>query len=326
MSDLDNVFPECVSIRNRLRHLDDAKVSALMESMQSIGLRQPITVFMDGDTPVLVTGLHRLEVAKRLGWELMEAFFVDSMEASARELWEIDENLIRAELTELERGEHLKRRKEIFDSKGGSILPTLGGQQKIGFAQDTSSKTGLKKSSINKSIRRAEKIAADVKEMIAATPIADKGVELDALAALPQERQRQVASEIAAGARQSVREAKRAKAARPPLPPCWRPRSISLSECMSRGLDQLDKTIDKLRELLEREEARGHEDLAGWIARIAKSCTAGRCIINHCGVAPVTRAEGDEAIPDPIVPIESSAARMIVVEEMPEMPAFLRRY
>ena len=34
-----------------------------------------------------------------------------------RELWHIDENLCRAELTEQERGEHLKRRQELFEAR-----------------------------------------------------------------------------------------------------------------------------------------------------------------------------------------------------------------
>jgi hypothetical protein len=84
----------------------------------------------------------------------------------------------------MQRAGHLKRRKEIFDLKGGSILPTLGGEQKIGFAADTSKAIGMKKSSINKSIARAEKIPEDIQERISGTEIEDSGVELDAIAKL----------------------------------------------------------------------------------------------------------------------------------------------
>ena len=31
-----------------------------------------------------------------------------------REIWEIDENLIRADLAELEKAQHLERRRELF--------------------------------------------------------------------------------------------------------------------------------------------------------------------------------------------------------------------
>ena len=36
----------------------------------------------------------------------------------------------------------LKRRKELFELKGGQTLATPGGEQEIGFAKDTKAKTG----------------------------------------------------------------------------------------------------------------------------------------------------------------------------------------
>lgn len=57
---------------------------------------------------VLVTGAHRLEAARRLGWETIEAFETDADETQA-ELWEIAENLHRADLTKEERDEQLAR-------------------------------------------------------------------------------------------------------------------------------------------------------------------------------------------------------------------------
>lgn len=68
--------------------------------------------------------------AKKLGWEEIDCIFTDLSETD-RELWEIDENLVRAELTTAEKREHLKRRKEVWERRqkeardtGGKSLPT----------------------------------------------------------------------------------------------------------------------------------------------------------------------------------------------------------
>ena len=65
---------------------------------------------------VLVTGAHRLAAARLLGWEQIECFKVDCDELDA-ELWEIAENLHRAELTALQRDEQVARWIELADKK-----------------------------------------------------------------------------------------------------------------------------------------------------------------------------------------------------------------
>jgi ParB family chromosome partitioning protein len=62
----------------------------------------------------LRAGLHRVEAAKILGWDEIEGDIVD-VDPLRQELIEIDENLIRSELHFLERGEFLRRRKEIYE-------------------------------------------------------------------------------------------------------------------------------------------------------------------------------------------------------------------
>ena len=111
--------PNRIHVGRRVRSLNAERVEALMESIQLIGLRSPITVRImpqvacdrteDGGVPILVTALHRLEAVKRLGLEEIDCLIEPGSELDAQ-LWEIDENLCRAELTELERAEHLRQR------------------------------------------------------------------------------------------------------------------------------------------------------------------------------------------------------------------------
>lgn len=83
------------------------------------------------------------------------------------ELWEIDENLIRSDLSPAEEAQHLTRRRELWGElkKGetGQSLASLGGRGHKEFAADTAAKTGITKQDINRKISRAEALGDDIK-------------------------------------------------------------------------------------------------------------------------------------------------------------------
>ena len=84
---------------------DDDTVARLMDSIQRIGLQTPISVRWVGDNLMLVAGRHRLEAVRRLGWDMVDCTMLTGTDDEAR-MWEIAENLHRADLTVLEREEH----------------------------------------------------------------------------------------------------------------------------------------------------------------------------------------------------------------------------
>ena len=113
---------------------------------------------------------------------------------------EIDENLMRAELRELERMELLKRRKEIYEElypqtrKGYASLKNLKQFRNTetpesgvsvehpvkhrGFVEEISEKTGLSKSLIWEEIQIATNLSEEVKQMIWDTELADRKTDL----------------------------------------------------------------------------------------------------------------------------------------------------
>lgn len=115
---------------HRARGLDEAAVSRLAESMAQIGLQTPITVRDDGEWPVLVAGLHRLKAAERLGWPKIDAIYLEGDERDAR-LWEISENLHRADLSAVERAEHIDEWRRLTVAKGAQVGPPSGGEQEV---------------------------------------------------------------------------------------------------------------------------------------------------------------------------------------------------
>jgi ParB-like chromosome segregation protein Spo0J len=113
----------------RLGALDDDKVREIAESMARSGQRHAITVRWVDDQIMLVTGRHRLEGATVLGWQDIEAEFIAGDDIDAQ-LWEIAENLFRAELTVLERAEHIAKYVELIALKDGQAdHPVAGGKQ-----------------------------------------------------------------------------------------------------------------------------------------------------------------------------------------------------
>ena len=104
---------------DRMRRLRPEKVDELVGSIKRHkGLLQPIIVRLresDG-ARVLVAGLHRLEAARKLGHTSIRADLLGYLDADQAKLIEIDENLIRADLSAAERKLHIAERKKLYRS------------------------------------------------------------------------------------------------------------------------------------------------------------------------------------------------------------------
>jgi ParB-like chromosome segregation protein Spo0J len=138
------------------RPLDKDKVRELADSIKAIGLNTPPTVRPSKKGPVLVTGQHRLEAAKFLGWKQIECLVMrgDKIE---RQLWRIAENLHRANLTKLERAEYIKKWDELIKkrAKGGHVRQAGGRQPHDKGLSKTAKQLGISR----EAVRRSKKIA-----------------------------------------------------------------------------------------------------------------------------------------------------------------------
>ena len=114
MTVLSTLPIETIRHRRDARHRSDEALSALAESIDDIGLLNPIRVRQVGDDEYeVVAGSHRLQAAELLGWREIAAIVTDDDDLHA-ELAMIDENLVRAELSPADRAQQTARRKAIY--------------------------------------------------------------------------------------------------------------------------------------------------------------------------------------------------------------------
>jgi len=198
-----------IQVGQRKRKLDEAKVRSLAESLQIVGQLQPITVARrEYGNYRMIAGLHRLEAAKLLGWETIEAQEFEG-DVVAAELAEIDENLMRNDLTVLEQGEHLARRQELVGRNVGRYPdPNRVTVTPLKTTNEIAQEIGLSKESAKKRMQAARNIVPEVKDAIRNTEIADSTTQLLELARLAPDKQVEVAKAITDGAI-NVADAKR---------------------------------------------------------------------------------------------------------------------
>jgi len=200
-----------IEIGSRKRKLNEDKVKELAESLNLLGQLEPITITKDN---VLIAGWHRLEAAKLLGWDEIKAELFDGNEIEC-ELAEIDENLMRNDLTILEQGEHLARRQELIGrnvgryakSNGSTVLP-------LKTTAEIAKDIGLSETSAQRRMQAARNIVPEVKEAIRNTEIANSTTQLLQLARLSPAEQIEVARNITDGVSSiadAVRQVKKAQ-------------------------------------------------------------------------------------------------------------------
>jgi len=109
-----------IDIPDGRRDIVAASVKNLADSINKVGLRHPITVLKKGDRYILVAGLHRIEAHKNLGLDHIPATIVTMTDDDAR-LWEIAENLHRAELSKLERDDNIAEWIRITERQSSQV-------------------------------------------------------------------------------------------------------------------------------------------------------------------------------------------------------------
>ncbi len=196
------------------REAQPEHIEELAKSIAEVGLLNPITVDLDY---TLIAGLHRMEAAKSLGWSEIECT-VSTLEGLQAELAEIDENFVRRDLSTVEFGDLLLRRKEIYEAlhpetkarnlpghtsnyKSSSVKMTLEDRS---FVQDTADKLGVGKRTVERQIQTAKNLTPKTKDVIRHSDVS-KEMALK-LSRLNPEQQEEAAGLLVSGTIKSVEE------------------------------------------------------------------------------------------------------------------------
>lgn len=185
---------------DRLREVDEDWAAVLAASMREQGQMAPIEV---RETPGkirpygLVAGAHRLRALELNGADTVVAVLFEGDEVDAK-LREIDENLMRHELSALDRATFLAERKAVYEE----LHPATkhGGDRRSDqvdslvhlvprFTKATAERLGLDERTIRRAVRQHAALHADVRKRLTGTWLANSGQQLDLLAAYKHDEQ-----------------------------------------------------------------------------------------------------------------------------------------
>lgn len=165
---------EEIKINAGRRDTNENGVRELAKSIADIGLLNPITVTPDH---TLIAGSHRLEAAKLLGWAEVECT-VCKVSGLLAELAEIDENMVRTNLSPIEFGDLLLKRKQIYetlhpetknggDRRSEEIRTSKCRSDTVkSFVKDTADKLGVSPRTVERQIQIAKNLTPEAKGII----------------------------------------------------------------------------------------------------------------------------------------------------------------
>jgi hypothetical protein len=185
----------------RLRGVIEEFMPLITESAASVcQIIQPPTIRPDGQNSCsfeLVCGRQRIEAARRMEQESILCRVVDLTDIEAQ-LWEVDENLIRAALSPAQEAIYVDKRREIHEqlfgkskAKGAIAANAVMGRDcdasanlADAFTSETAKKMGTSVRTVQRIVQRAADIGRADLTRVAGSSL-DRKTELDALAHLP---------------------------------------------------------------------------------------------------------------------------------------------
>lgn len=197
--------------RDDARMVNMANVEALASSIAEIGLINPIRVRPDSDGWEVVAGRHRLEAHKQLGLVEISCIVIEEYAEEAM----IDENIIRQELSAVDRARYLARRKELYllahpetaqgKANAREIQNLEVSDRTPSFSEAVSNATGRSHSAVSADVLRGERVIEEVLRMVRGTSL-DSGTYLDSLARLSPNDQVRAAERDLAAERDKARQ------------------------------------------------------------------------------------------------------------------------
>jgi sRNA-binding carbon storage regulator CsrA len=212
--------------------LDRQHVKALAESIADAGLINPIMVRhvkrhhggILRDVYEIVAGNHRYEAVTSLGRDEIECRIVEDMDELKVELAEIDENLIRSNLSKAQEAIAVHRRKEIYEAmhpetkRGAFNQHTAASrnsceEQPDRFTAATAKATGKSERTVQLSAEAGKKLGADLHDIVGTS--LDNVRDLQALTQMDPAERAPIIERAKAGER--VRARKEPRIAADPL-------------------------------------------------------------------------------------------------------------
>ena len=179
-----------IKISDSRRSIDENTVEMLVESFKDVGVLHPIVIDYDYN---LIAGAHRVEAAKRLGWNTISCTMIDFSEDAAK-IAEEDESDVRTPNI-VTRAKWLLKRKERYEAlypetkahiAGGIARQNLASEEKFAcsnmneeqcrneekfakqktFVQQEAEKRGVSERAIEQEIQIAQNIEPDIMDFV----------------------------------------------------------------------------------------------------------------------------------------------------------------
>ncbi|TRD18367.1 ParB/RepB/Spo0J family partition protein [Palleronia caenipelagi] len=212
---------EGIHVEDRLRDTSEAGVEAIMASIRDLGvMKDPIHVRKvrhQENRLVLMAGAHRLEAAKRLGWDEVPATLWTCNDAFAR-LMEIDDNLASAELTPLDNAVFLAERKRLYEEEFPETRAGVAGalhkncatdmMSVAAFATTTAEKFGLSERHVRRMVSAGARITSDEARHLRQAPRPVTLADLQTIGGIPDDdRRAEVIRRMAVGEAKNASDA-----------------------------------------------------------------------------------------------------------------------
>lgn len=209
--DAEVIIPlEQIDASDRLREIDPAWAQVIADSAKARlaaikrPLINPVTVRPNpgGDKPYkLVSGGHRFAAMDVAGLGSIQAIVRQANDLEAR-LEEIDENLVRRELSAFDRAAFLAERKRLYEElypqakrgKKGALSRwhDATGKLPLAFTEDAATRAGLDVSVVRKILKTWELLTPATRDRVRGTWLADNDSQLKALSKCGPELQAKV--------------------------------------------------------------------------------------------------------------------------------------